>query len=133
MTEHGHVIAVHRKRSILLLVPAHKWNFERGSTADRNIFQRLGNKQSNIWVNKEQLLNLQQTTKSMSLYATKLMFKVLLSRQELINVAPKKMEGVGFVKMFGAKHFADFYGKPAIENCNYTCCKKLFVVGQNSN
>ena len=64
-----------------------------------------------MWVDKDQLKKLQENTKHTNEYARKVMFKLLITHDEIIKLSKSKTHGVGFVKLFGKKNWTEFYGE----------------------
>jgi len=67
---------------------------------DKAVYKCL-DKDSNIWVSKEQLQAVQKSARDMVQYASCLMWHVLIPSTERLRLLDVKVEKGGFVKMFG--------------------------------
>ncbi|GAU89196.1 hypothetical protein RvY_01775 [Ramazzottius varieornatus] len=107
----GEMAAIRKPK---LAVPFVNWSFLPKDTraVDRRVFQRLdihGSKKCDIWVKQSLLKETVKKAKDMDSYAQNLMWKALISEEELIEVAKLKVKGVGFAKLFGTGNFDAFY------------------------
>lgn len=66
---------------------------------------------TDMYVDKAKLQDLQKSAKDMETYARKLMWRILVPDSDVIAISTRKMEGVGFIKLFGKKNFDEFLGK----------------------
>ena len=64
-----------------------------------------------MYVDKAKLNDLQKTAKDMDTYARKLIWRILVPDADVVAISARKMEGVGFIKLFGKKNFDEFLGK----------------------
>ncbi|GAU97105.1 hypothetical protein RvY_08458 [Ramazzottius varieornatus] len=107
----GEIAAIRKPK---LAVPFVNWSFLPKDTraVDRRVFQRLdihGSKKCDIWVKQSLFKEAVKKAKDMDSYAQKLMWKALISEEELIEVAKLKIKCVGFAKLFGTGNFDAFY------------------------
>ena len=88
-----------------------KWSFDRDSAdVDRATLKRL-DKDCNIWVNKDHLLRVQNASRDICQYASRLMFEVLIPPEERLRALEVKIAKGGFVKMFGNMRIDIIYRK----------------------
>ena len=75
-----------------------------------------------MYVDKAKLQDLQKTAKDMETYSRKLMWRILVPDTDVIAISAKKMEGVGFIKLFGKKNFDEFLGDfPNLSSVIFYC------------
>ena len=86
------------------------FSFLRSEEDDKTGYKQLV-KDSDIWVNNTILTSFTKTAKSLKVYAAKIMWNVLLTRDDIMSMDRLKKKSVGFVKLFGHKNLEDVYRK----------------------
>ena len=90
------------------------FSFLRSEEDDKTGLKQLV-KDSDIWVNNTILTSFTKTAKSLKMYAAKIMWNVLLTREDIMAMDRLKTKSVGFVKQFGHKNLEDVYRKLKID------------------
>ena len=96
--------------SPFLDINAVPFSFLRSEEDDKTGLKQLV-KDSDIWVNNTILTSFTKTAKSLKVYAAKIMWNVLLTRDDIMAMDHLKKMSVGFVKQFGHKNLEDVYRK----------------------
>ena len=101
----------HRVIVISLAVPQISWSFLcETRRQEKETYYRLV-KKSSIWVDKEKLASVKDKSSSVKKYARALMWKVLITANDLLEILGVKEAGIGFAKMIGKTAIEDIYGR----------------------
>ena len=97
--------------------PTFQWSFLADDRPqDKGLYSKL-QRRSVIWVRKAELSIVKDHTHSVKQYAKWLMWKVLVSVDDLLEIRHLKSKGIGFTKLFGKNHLNSVYGKSNLVFC----------------
>ena len=95
--------------SVLAETPKVSWAFLAGERVqDKALYCKLQRK-SAIWVSKVALAQVKDQSHSVKQYAKRLMWDVIVSVEDLLEIKQLKSRGIGFTKLFGKQHLNSVY------------------------